>query len=184
MRVAIQGEPGSFSHQAAKKMLQHARILPCKTIREVFVAVKKGSAQAAVVPVENSITGPIKEHQRLVARSGLSAVSEIRLNVVQCLIAAPGVKIKDVQRVYSHPVALAQCGRFFQRNPQLNPVRFYDTAAAVRYVIKGHRRTAAAIGPALAAKEYGGKMLRRGVQDRIGNYTRFVLLEPKVFRRD
>jgi prephenate dehydratase len=177
LRVAIQGERGAFSHEAALRALGEAiEILPCETFDALFDAAAEGAADRAVVPIENSLHGSIHEnYDRLSARE-LHIVGEVPLRVRQCLIARPGASLASIRRVASHPVALAQCRRFFAEHPQLQPVVAYDTAGSVREVLQGGSDSSAAIGSALAARLYGGLILREGIEDDPQNYTRFLLL--------
>src|SRR5579864_3936844 len=109
MKVAIQGEAGSFSHEAAKRMLPGWRIVPCARSRQVFDHLERGSVNAAVIPIENSLAGSVAEHFDLLLGRNVSIQQEYRLRIVHNLIAATGVKIGDIRRAYSHPVALDQC---------------------------------------------------------------------------
>ena len=115
MKVAIQGEAGSFSHEAAKRMVPGCTIVPCARSAEVFQRLERGSVDAAVIPIENSLAGSVTEHFDLLLASKVFIQKEFRLRIVHNLIAAPGVKFGDLRRAYSHPVALDQCRDFFQR---------------------------------------------------------------------
>jgi prephenate dehydratase len=100
------------------------------------------------------------------------------------LIAAPGVRFRDIRRVFSHPVALNQCLDFFARNPKIQKEPFYDTAGSVKMVLEENLKDAAAIGSAVAAEIYGGTVLRRSLEDDRRNFTRFFLLRrPEDARR-
>src|SRR3954464_8961227 len=116
MKVAIQGELGSFSHQAATEMLPKARVVPCAVSRVVFEALDSRRVDGAVIPIENSLAGSVTEHYDLLLEYACYFEREYRLRIVHNLIAAPGTKVRDVRRVLSHPAALAQCRNFFRRN--------------------------------------------------------------------
>ena len=176
MKVAIQGERGSFSHEAASRMVPGCSVVPCATSAEVFERVRSGDTSIAVVPIENSLAGPVAEHYDLLLTHDLSIRREFQLRIAHNLIAGPGVGFKDVRRVLSHPVALAQCRDFFRRHPTICATPFYDTAGAVRHVVREKLPDAAAIAGRKAAAEYGGKILRTGLEDHKHNYTRFFLL--------
>lgn len=176
MRVAIQGELGSFSHQAARRMLPGATILPCATSPEVFEAVARGRAGAAVIPIENSLAGAVAEHFDLLLAHDLWIERESLLRIEHNLIAAPGVKLAGMRRVFSHPVALAQCREFLARHPRLQPVPFYDTAGSVKHVMEAGLRDAAGIAGRQAASVYGARVLRAGIEDDKKNFTRFFLV--------
>ena len=176
MRVAIQGELGSFSHQAARRMLPSSRVLPCATSADVFEALAGRRVTQAVVPIENSLAGVVAEHFDLMLANRLWIERESLLRIEHNLIAAPGTRLREVRRVFSHPVALAQCREFFKRNRHLEAVPFYDTAGSVKHVVGNRFRDAAAIAGRQAAAEYGARILRRGLEDDKRNFTRFLLL--------
>lgn len=177
--VAIQGERGSFSHQAALKMLPGCEVLPCSVSADVFAALEQRRAAAAVVPIENSLAGPVSEHFDLLLKYPFFVQGELRLRIEHNLIAAPRVRFRDIRRVYSHPVALAQCRDFFAQNRNVKPEPFYDTAGSVKRVVKETLHDAAAIAGVQAAEEYGGKILRRNLEDDKENFTRFFHLTPE-----
>jgi prephenate dehydratase len=179
MRVAIQGELGSFSHVAALQMVPRAKIVPCAVAREVFAAVHNDHADAIVLPVENSLAGSVGEHLDLLFSSGLIATAEYRLRIEHNLIAAPGVELKDIQHVMSHPVALDQCREFLASHKRLRAEPFYDTAGSVKHLMAEHLKTTAAIASSKAAEQYKAKILQNGIEDDKQNFTRFLLLEKE-----
>ncbi len=135
MKVAIQGERGSFSHEAAEQMLPGCTVVPCARSAEVFQRVQRGSVAAAVIPIENSLAGTVAEHADLLLAHEVFIEAEFLLRIVHNLIAAPGVKLSAVREVLSHPVALDQCRDFFRHHPRIDPVPFYDTAGSVKHVV-------------------------------------------------
>jgi prephenate dehydratase len=177
MRIAIQGELGSFSHEAAEAMLPRAKVVPCARSLEVFDRVQRGSVDGAVIPIENSLAGSVAEHFDLLLGREVHIVREFRLRIVHNLIALPGTKLRDVRRVFSHPVALDQCRDLFAKNPRLEPVPFYDTAGSVKHVVTEGLHDAAGIASRRAAEVYGGKILKAGIEDDKRNFTRFFLIE-------
>jgi len=177
MRIAIQGELGSFSHEAAEAMLPRAKVVPCARSLEVFDRVQRGSVDGAVIPIENSLAGSVAEHFDLLLGREVHIVREFRLRIVHNLIALPGTKLRDVRRVFSHPVALDQCRDLFAKNPRLEPVPFYDTAGSVKHVVTESLRDAAGIASRRAAEVYAGKILKAGIEDDKRNFTRFFLIE-------
>jgi prephenate dehydratase len=176
MKVAIQGERGSFSHEAAEKMLPGCTVVPCARSAEVFDRVALGTAAAAVIPIENTLAGTVAEHADLLVLRDVFIQGECRLRIVHNLIAAPGVKLTAVRRALSHPVALDQCRDFFRKHPQIEPVPFYDTAGSVKHVIAGELKDAAGIAGRHAGREYSGKILQAGIEDDKSNFTRFFLI--------
>ncbi|HTR67349.1 MAG TPA: prephenate dehydratase [Terriglobales bacterium] len=176
MKVAIQGEAGSFSHEAARRMLPGCTILPCARSAEVFDRLEGGSAGAAVIPIENSLAGSVAEHFDLLLARDVFIQREFLLRIVHNLIAAPGVKMRDLRRAYSHPVALEQCRDFFTRHQQIEAVPFYDTAGSVKHVVESNERDAAGIAGRQAAAVYKGRILAAGIEDNKRNFTRFFLV--------
>ena len=147
MKVAIQGERGAFSHQAALQLVRGADVLACATSAQVFDALDSRRAAAAVIPVENTLAGPVGEHLDLLLERDVFVHAEMRLRIAHNLIAAPGVKLKDIRQVLSHPVALDQCRNFFRKYRGVSAVPFYDTAGSVKHIMaqrparhRGHRQ--------------------------------------------
>lgn len=177
LRVAIQGERGAFSELAARSLFgPRVRILPCSDFDGLFRAAESGRARYALAPVENTIAGSIHRVHDLLLHSPLKVSGEAIVRVSHSLIALPGVRLADLRRVHSHPVALAQCENFFKSNPRLTPVATHDTAGSVRLLAEGDVRDAAAIASELAARLYGARVLKRHLEDHRANFTRFFLL--------
>jgi prephenate dehydratase len=176
MKVAIQGELGSFSHEAAEAMVPAAKVIPCARSLEVFDQVERGTVGAAVIPIENSLAGSVAEHFDLLLSREVHIVREFRLRIVHNLIVLPGTKRREVRRVLSHPVALEQCRDLFRENLRLEAVPFYDTAGSVKHVVENRLHDAAAIASRHAAEVYGGEILKRGIEDDKRNFTRFFLI--------
>jgi prephenate dehydratase len=180
MKVAIQGELGSFSHEAAEHMLRGCRVVPCARSVEVFDRVQRGSVAAAVIPIENSLAGTVAEHADLLVARDVFVQGEFRLRIVHNVIAAPGVKLSALRKVLSHPVALDQCRDFFRHHRKIEPVPFYDTAGSVKHVVAHRLPDAAAIAGRHAAPQYSGKILQAGVEDDKRNFTRFFLIRKST----
>ena len=177
LRVAIQGERGAFSHQAALEVLgASSEVVPRGTFDELFAAVAEGLADRALVPIENSLHGSIHENYDRLLHSPLHIVGETQLRIRQCLIARPGATLDAFRQVSSHPVALAQCRRFFADRPRVEAVTAYDTAGAVRDLMDSGLATQGAIASALAAELYGAQVLLDGIEDDAENFTRFLVL--------
>jgi prephenate dehydratase len=164
------------------ELVRGASIVSCATSREVFAQTAAGKANAAVIPIENSLAGSVAEHFDLLLSYPLYIQREFRLRIEHNLITAPGVRLADIREVLSHPVALEQCRKFFQKNRQLRAVPFYDTAGSVKHVMQDRLADAAAIAGKQAAKEYGAKILKTGLEDNKQNFTRFFLItrSPRV----
>ena len=179
VRVAYQGEPGAFSQTAAWLLLgDDAATIPFRSFEEMFQSVAAGDADCCVTPIENSLAGSIHRNYDLLLSSGLTILGETFLRIVHNLIAPPGTALDDVRRVYSHPVALAQCGRFLRQHPVMEPEPMHDTAGAVRVVMEHRQPGEAAIASEAAANIYGGVILATNVEDDPLNFTRFFLLAP------
>jgi prephenate dehydratase len=176
MKVAIQGELGSFSHEAAERMLPRCSVVPCARSAEVFDRVERRSVEGAVIPIENTLAGTIAEHADLLVSRNVFIQAEYLLRIIHNVIAPPGVQMRSLRRVLSHPVALDQCRDFFHQHPQIEPVPFYDTAGSVKHVIENHLKDAAGIAGQQAAREYSGKILKAGIEDEKSNFTRFFLV--------
>ena len=176
VKVAIQGEPGSFSQEAAEHMLPGCMVVPCARSAEVFERVQRGSVAAAVIPIENSLAGTVAEHADLLVSANVFVQQEFFLRIVHNVIGAPGVSLRAVRRAFSHPVALDQCRDFFRKHPAIEPVPFYDTAGAVKHVVDNRLSDAAGIAGRHAAREYSGKILKAGIEDDKRNFTRFFLI--------
>jgi len=175
LTVAFQGELGAYSHIAALKFFGSIDALPQKTIADVFDAVEVSEARYGVVPFENSLEGSVNETYDMLLERDLYVFGEVKLRVVHCLIANADTKISDIKRVYSHPQALAQC-RSYLKAMGWEAVPYYDTAGSVKMLKESKVKDAAAIASELAAEIYGMKVLRRGIEDFISNYTRFLVI--------
>jgi prephenate dehydratase len=176
MRIAIQGELGSFSHQAALQIEAQATLVPCALSAEVFRLVESDKVCAAVIPIENSLAGSVVEHYDLLFQSDVQIERESLLRIRHNLIAAPGSSFADIGQVLSHPVALAQCRSFFAAHPAMTPTPFYDTAGAVKHIMSLGDPAKAAVASEQAALAYGGHVLASGIEDNSANYTRFFLI--------
>src|SRR6267378_5645125 len=175
--VAVQGEAGSFSHAAALETYGPTiRLVPCPTFVELFRSVESGRATRGMVPIENTLAGSVHENYDLLSAHELHVVAEAELRIRHCLIAPPRTSRTNVRRVASHPVALAQCRRFFTTNPELVAVAAYDTAGSVRDLMAGTVEAEAAIASRLAAELYGAAVLEEGLEDHAENYTRFLVI--------
>lgn len=180
MKIAIQGELGSFSHQAALISVPRASILPCMLSADAFDELAKGRVDAIVIPMENTLAGSVVEHFDLMRERTVHIERETIVRIQHHVIGTPDSDIQSVHRIYSHPVALAQCRNFFRDHPGIEPLAFYDTAGSVKQIIQLRDRHSAAIAGIQAADIYGGLVLKDGVEDDPANYTRFVLVRDGV----
>jgi len=179
MKVAFQGELGAFSQQAIRQLLGPRAVpVPRQRFDEVFAALDAHEVDAAVLPMENTLAGSVHENYDLLLRHGFEITAETNVRIVHNLIAPPGVTFRRILKVYSHPVALNQCLDFFRSHPRMERVTYYDTAGSVKMVMEQKPPGAAAIASELAAQIYGGRILKREIEDNRQNFTRFFLLEP------
>ena len=180
LRVGYQGSEGAYSELAAKHHFTGAvRPLRCigyHSFRQMLEALKAGELDYAVLPIENSIAGSINESYDLLADMGLSLVGEEFQPIAHCLIGAADVAVSDIRRVFSHPVALAQCGGFLETLQDCHVEAFADTAMSVVKVKQDADPTQAAIASEQAAALHGLPILRREIADHPENYTRMVIV--------
>ena len=177
LSVAFQGERGSFSEEAAYKLLgRKIRVQPCETFSAIFESAAGGKTKYCLAPIENTLAGSVYENYDLLLASDLHITGEMNLRIVHNLIAFPGTTLKNLRQVYSHPVALAQCGRFFARHPKVEKIPYYDTAGSVKMLAERRIPGAAAIASRIAAAAYRGRILSTHLEDHHENYTRFLLL--------
>jgi len=179
-RIAFQGERGAFSEEAAHKLLgAEIELVPRRTFADLYSSLDNGIADYLLAPVENTIAGVVQPSVDLLRLSSLKVIDEIQIKVEQHLIGCHGASLNTIEKVQSHPVALAQCGRFFHTHPKLKSVIADDTAGSVAEVIRLADPKLAAIAGQGAADFYGGSIICKNIQDHADNYTRFVLLTVK-----
>lgn len=179
-RVAFQGEPGAFSEAAAVQLLGDSIItVPRATFESAFRAIGEGAADALLAPVENSLAGSVVRVFDLLLESRLVMVAETILRIEMQLIAIPGASLNAIRSVASHPMALAQCERFFAAHPEWKRVPAEDTAGSVREILSRGDVSCAAIAGRRAAEHYHAQILAESIQDNSENFTRFVLLVPE-----
>ncbi|MGA7615603.1 MAG: prephenate dehydratase [Thermoanaerobaculia bacterium] len=176
-RIAFQGERGAFSEEAARRLLADGvETIACPSFEAMFEAVAEGTADCAMVPIENALAGSVHRNYDLLAEHHLTIARESYLRIVMNLIARPGAKLEQLRRVRSHPVALAQCQRFLGAHPELEAEPAYDTAGSVKLMMKSGDPAEAAIAGPSAASIYGAEIVVPEIEDHKRNYTRFLLL--------
>jgi prephenate dehydratase len=179
IRVAFQGEAGAFSEAAAVRLLgDEITTVPRPTFEATFRAISEDAADTLLVPVENSLAGSVVRVYDLLLESQLTIAGETILPIEMNLIACPGASLGDIRSVASHPMALAQCERFFAAHPQWQRIAAEDTAGSVREALGRGDKTHAAIAGRRAAEHYHGVILAESIQDNSENFTRFVWLIP------
>lgn len=176
-KVSIQGYRGSFHDiVATEKFTGDLELIERSAFYEVFEDVKSGLADFGVVAIENSIGGSILENFDLLLKYDLKIVGEVYLRIVHNLIVLPGVKMKDIKEVYTHPIAILQCLDFLQKHPEMKRIETDDTAGSVKMIREKGLRNAAAIASSLAAEIYNMEILVRGIETDKENYTRFLII--------
>jgi prephenate dehydratase len=180
-RIAFQGERGAFSEEAAVKLLgEDIQLVPRPTFESLYSSLQDGLADYILAPIENSLAGSVHRSYDLLIASGLHIQAEVVIPIVHNLIGLPGAVFERITQVSSHPVALAQCERFFASHPSIKRVTADDTAGSVQEVLRAGDPTKAAIASRRAAAVYGGMILREHLEDHPENYTRFLLLAPSA----
>jgi prephenate dehydratase len=174
--VAYQGEPGAFGEEAVIGWFgASATPVPVATFSAVCAAVETGTADAGVLPLENSLAGTVGDALDALAAGSQRVVGEVMLPIRHQLLGVPGARLADVERVSSHWQALAQCERFLSARPwQVIPAA--DTAGAARELAASADRRAAAIASRAAAERYGLDVLAPDIHDSDHNMTRFAVL--------
>lgn len=173
--VAFQGEPGAYSDLAARSVFPGIATLPCRVFEDAFAAVADGTADRALIPVENSVAGRVADVHHLMPGSGLHIVAEHFQRVNHWLLAPKGASLADVKYVHSHIQALQQCRAALRRHG-LEPVAHVDTAGAAAEIARRADPAHAAIASALAAEIYSLDTLLSDIEDAAHNTTRFLVL--------
>ena len=177
--VACCGADGSFAHEATRRMLKDAAILHFKDFQSVGRAVAGGFCPYGVLPVENTLVGPVPEVCDILRRRHFRIARSTRVPVDLYLLGLPGARLDDIREIVSYPLAVDQCKGFLRAHPEIRAVRAENTALAAKEVVASNRRDRAAIASRLCAKLYGLDILAGPIQDAVFNMTRFVCIEPK-----
>ena len=178
MRVAYQGEHGAYSEQAVLALFkQRTDVTPVSrvTFSAVFESVVSGTADCALVPIENSLGGSIHDNYDLLVSHDVIVQAEIEFQVHHCLMALPSQTLQSIHTVHSHPQALAQCEDYIN-NLGLQAVKQYDTAGSAKLIAEQRLEGVAAIASSRAAEVYGLTILAHHIEDDDNNFTRFLLI--------
>ncbi len=178
-RIVFQGEPGANSHIACQQVYPAYEAVPCPTFEDAFLAVDGGSADLAMIPIENTVAGRVADIHHLMPRSSLQIVGEFFLPLSHQLMAVKGASLSTVKTVQSHVMALGQCRKAI-RTLGLTAVVGGDTAGSAREIADAGDITRAAIAPRLAAEIYGLEILAENIEDEAHNTTRFVILQREA----
>jgi prephenate dehydratase len=188
VKVAFQGARGAFSEQACRQLLTEPDLdfSPLERFVDVYEALVAGKVRYAVIPFENTLYGSVHENYDHLLKYKPAILAETSVRIVHNLIGRPEAKFSKIQRAISHPVALSQCIDFFRANSGIKAESHYDTGGSVKTVMEGSDASVAAIASSNAAAYYGGKILKRSIEDDRENYTRFFLLSrrtPRAWKR-
>ena len=182
-RIGFQGALGAFSQEAVVQLLGNkVEVVPLARFEDVFRALVRRKIDGAVIPIENTLAGSVHENYDHLLHFDVRIAAETSVRIIHNLIAPPGIGLKDIRKVYSHPVALNQCLKFFARHRKMESTPFYDTAGSVKMVMEEQAPGQAAIASSVAASIYGANILQRSIEDDRRNFTRFFLLYPSGTR--
>ncbi|MFW6363889.1 MAG: prephenate dehydratase [Spirochaeta sp.] len=179
VRVSFQGERGAYSEAAMRRYFEDIDTAPqpCASFHDVFVSVLNGTARYGIVPLENSLAGSVHEsYDHFLQFRDVKIIGEVQIRIEHALIVSPGTRLEQIERVYSHPQALAQCSRFLQQFPGWERIPFYDTAGSVQHIAQSRQSTFAAIAGVPAAGVYHMEVLREGIENNPLNFTRFAVI--------
>lgn len=174
-KIVFQGEIGANSHMACRDVYPDYEAVPCPTFEDCFSAMAEGSADLAMIPIENSVAGRVADIHYLLPGSNLHIIGEYFMPIRFQLMAPAGATTADLTTVQSHVHALGQCRKVI-RELGLKPVVGADTAGSARQIAERGDPKVAALAPEMAAEIYGLDILRRDVEDEAHNTTRFVIL--------
>lgn len=181
MKVAFQGERGSYSEEAGRRFFSNDfEPMPLSSFAAVYEAVETGKVDRGIIPIENSLVGSIHQNYDLLLKHHLKIVGEQNLRIEHNLIAHPGSKLEGLSEIRSHPVALGQCADFLDKHQALSQQVAYDTAGAVKQIKESDLKQAGAIAGRYAAELYEMEILAESIQDEPDNYTRFLILAKDV----
>jgi prephenate dehydratase len=184
-KIAYLGIPGSYSHSAALAFFKDSKdFVGVASFKDIFEAIKSGSVDAGVLPIENTLAGSIYENYDLLDHNDLHVIGEYSLRIEHCLLGHGSTSdrqdLKHIKTVYSHPKALEQCENFFVEHPWIGKVSYSDTAHAARFVKESDDTTVAAIASAQAANLYGLTVIKSSLEDDLHNYTRFLAIATQA----
>ncbi|MCY4543556.1 MAG: prephenate dehydratase [Rhodobacteraceae bacterium] len=181
-RIAYQGEPGAYSHQACEQTFPEYAALSCPTFEDAVEAVNSGRARLAMLPVENSVYGRVADIHRLIPESGLFIIDEVFLRIRINLLVVPGTEVSQVTTASSHAVLLGQCRKFFRQHG-IRPAACADTAGAARSVAEQRNPSIAALASDLAGRIHGLEVALPDIEDEVHNRTRFLVMSRRLMNQ-
>ncbi len=178
LKIAIQGIKGSNHHQVAKEFFTEPfDLVECLSFDKLIEELLNGTADKAVMAIENSIAGSIIPNYNLIYHNEIHIIGEHYLNIDHNLMVKPGLNIEDIVEVHSHPMALLQCKEFFKAYPKIKLVEDVDTAETAKRIEEKELRTVGAIAPKVAADLYNLDIIASAIQTIKNNATRFIILK-------
>lgn len=177
--IACQGTEGAYSQSAAQKLFSLPNIVYCNSFEGVFNAVDKGLCRYGVLPIENSTAGSVNHIYDLMTKHSFYIVRSTRIQINHCLLTKPGVKLEDIKEIVSHEQAINQCSEFLANLKDVKITTYANTALAAQAVANSDRNDLAALGSASCAELYSLSVLKRAVQNKGSNYTRFICISKK-----
>ena len=179
--VAIQGYSGCFHEQAARLFFgEDIQIVECDTFEGLFTALEEGRADAAVMAIENTVSGGLIPNFELVQKHGRAIKGEVFLRIVQNLMALPGQSLEDIREVRSHYMAIHQTRAFFARHPHIRLVESEDTAKSAAQIAHEGLKGVGAVASELAAKLFGLEIIAPGIETSTHNFTRFIIFDDSL----
>ena len=178
-RIAFQGEPGAYSHQACQQARPGMEVVPCQTFEDVVEMTRAGEVDLGMLAVENSTYGRVADVHSLLPKAGLHIVDEAFVRVHVNLLGVRGARVEDVTEAHGHVVILPQCAAFLKSRGIKGRVSS-DNARAAREVAEAGDRTRAALASELAAEIYGLDVLARHIEDHKNNTTRFLVMSREA----
>ena len=184
-RVVYQGAEGSYSQAAMRKFFgENVNAFHVESFRDAMSAIDEGSADFAVLPIENSTAGIVNEIYDLLVEFENYIVGEQVIPIEHCLLALPGTKMEEIKRVYSHPQSLMQSARYLSEH-DWQQISMQNNAFAALKVAKDKDQTQAAIASEYAGQTYGLEILEKGINDSDSNSTRFIIVtNQRIFRKN
>jgi prephenate dehydratase len=179
IKLAFQGEKGAYSHIACEEIFKGAEVKNCKTFEETFQTAFEDESYKAIIPIENSLAGRVADIHYLLSKFKLQIYAEHYQKVEHCLLVRNEAVLKDVKYVRSHAQAIGQCQKIIKKN-NFKSIISVDTAGSAKDLAESNDNSIAAIASELAAKTYGLKVLKKNVEDEVGNVTRFLVMGKNI----
>ena len=178
-RIAFQGEPGAYSHQACQQARPDMEVVPCTTFEDVVEMTRSGEVDLGVLAVENSTYGRVADVHSLLPKAGLHIVDEAFVRVHVNLLGVPGARLEDIREAHGHVVILPQCAGFLKAHGIRGKVSS-DNARAAREAAEAGDPARAALASELAAQIYGLDVVARHIEDHKNNTTRFLVMSREA----